>query len=106
MPTLSQWQAQVDHLLRSSPEGYWPAVWNVLRLVEEVGELAQAVGIQDGRRRLKEGERPASVSEEVGDILFVLLALANQWHLDLDATVEATVAKVAGRLSAGRQEPD
>ena len=90
--TLKQAQADVDAWISQWEEGYWPPLANLARLTEEVGELARAINVAEGPKPAKEGES-SSVSEEMGDVLFVLLALANQLDVDLQTVLETTLEK-------------
>jgi len=101
---LAAWQARVDDLVRRFPEGYWPELANLARLVEETGELARALNQAVGPKRLKAGESRAQIAAEMGDVLFTLAVLANQTGVDLDAALALTLDKYERRdlPSAGR----
>lgn len=100
--TLPQVQAEVDASIRELG-GYWPPLANLARLFEECGELARAVNQTHGAKLVKQGEAPADVHEELGDVLYVLLVLANSLDVDAAAALDTVLQKV--RLRAARSEP-
>ena len=102
--TLDDLQARVDAYIGQFKEGYFPPLENLARLTEEVGELAREVTHSYGTKRKKPSEGEGSISEEVGDIIFVVVCLANQLGISLEEAFEATLAKYRSR-DAGRWTP-
>ena len=96
MTTLRDRQADVDRWIQSHG-GYWDPFQNLARLSEEVGELARAVNQTRGPKVLKPGEKAGDPANELGDLLWVTLCLANQLGVDLEAAFERTLAKVGAR---------
>lgn len=94
-------QQVVDRWVGQFEEGYFPPLANVARLAEEVGELAREVNHQFGPKKKKPDEPAGSIAAELGDILFVVICLANSQQIDLDDVFRDTVAKVTAR-DAGR----
>lgn len=97
--TIEQAQQAVDRWIASTGVGYFHPVTNVAALAEEVGELAHAVLRTYGEQRPKPGD-PAgreAVAEELADVLWVTLALANQTGVDLTEALEAGMSKRARR---------
>ena len=94
--TLRRAQAEVDASIVALG-GYWPPLANLARLFEESGELARAINQAYGGKRVKPDEVPAAAVEELGDVLYVLLVLANSLHVDAAAALEAVLEKVRGR---------
>lgn len=76
---------------------YWPPLANLARLAEEAGEVARAVNQRYGPKRIKAGESPAELQGELGDLLFVLLCLANSTGVDLQAGFEDALEKYRTR---------
>lgn len=72
---------------------YWPPLANLARLTEEAGEIARAINLAYGPKRIKTDEAAAQLAEEMGDALFVLLCLANSTNVDLQTAFDATLAK-------------
>ncbi|MBT9260356.1 MAG: nucleotide pyrophosphohydrolase [Clostridiales bacterium] len=89
-------QEATDRYIREAG-GYWSEKENILRLVEEVGELSREVSHLLGPKRKKPEEKEGSPSEELGDILFVVAVLANQLGVDLEAAFAATLEKYRRR---------
>ena len=63
------------------------------RLTEEVGELAREVNHYYGEKQKKADETPKTVSEELGDVFFVLISMANSLEIDLTEVFEENMAK-------------
>ena len=82
--TLAEAQGAVDAWVGQFREGYWPPLSNLARLVEEVGELARELNHRYGHKPKKPEEPEQDLALEVADILFVLLALANEQKIDID----------------------
>jgi NTP pyrophosphatase (non-canonical NTP hydrolase) len=80
--------------------GYWPPLANLARLFEECGELARTVNQEHGAKRVKEGETRHDAAEELGDVIYTALVLANSLDVDAAAALEATLAKVRRRAEA------
>jgi NTP pyrophosphatase (non-canonical NTP hydrolase) len=93
---LSTTQAEVDQTIRDAG-GYWPPLANLARLLEECGELARAINQYHGPKERKANEAQVTVEEELGDVLYVLLVLANSLDVDAQAALDASVAKVRDR---------
>jgi NTP pyrophosphatase (non-canonical NTP hydrolase) len=91
--TLGEAQAAVDAWISGFEEGYWPPLANLARLVEEVGELARELNHRYGSKPKKPGEPEADLGLEMADILFVLIALANEQGIDLQSAFEETLRK-------------
>ncbi len=89
-------QAEVDASIQALG-GYWPPLANLARLFEECGELARAVNQAHGPKLVKPGEVRAAAQEELGDVLYVLLALANSLELDAESALATALAKVRAR---------
>jgi NTP pyrophosphatase (non-canonical NTP hydrolase) len=86
-------QRDVDAYISQFKEGYFPPLVNLARLTEEVGELARELNHRYGPKTKKAGEAEGDVALELADILFVLVVLANQMEIDLDAAVAKTMEK-------------
>jgi NTP pyrophosphatase (non-canonical NTP hydrolase) len=97
--TLRQAQAEVDATIHALG-GYWPPLANLARLFEECGELARAVNQTYGPKQRKPGEGEVAAREELGDALYVLLALANSLSIDVDDALTEALRKAQGRIQA------
>ncbi len=90
---LKEAQARVDAYVSQFEEGYWPPLSNLARLIEEVGELARLLNHRFGHKPKKPGEDHQDLGLELADILFVLLAMANEQKIDLSEALERTLEK-------------
>jgi len=90
---LREAQQQVDAYISQFKEGYFPPLVNLARLAEEVGELARELNHRFGPKTKKADEPEGDIALELGDILFVLVVLANQLDIDLQQAMERTLSK-------------
>src|SRR5262245_54048463 len=90
--TLREAQGAVDGTIRALG-GYWPPLANLARLFEECGELARVVNQTCGPKMLKSGEAQAATEEELGDVLYVLLVLANSLGVDAEQALAIVLTK-------------
>jgi NTP pyrophosphatase (non-canonical NTP hydrolase) len=91
--TLAEAQGAVDAWVGQFREGYWPPLSNLARLVEEVGELARELNHRYGHKPKKPDEPEQDLALELADILFVLLALANEQKIDMDDAFRRALEK-------------
>ncbi|MBS6459359.1 MAG: nucleotide pyrophosphohydrolase [Alistipes sp.] len=95
---LEELQRRVDAWIREYGVRYFGELTNMAILTEEVGELARVMARRYGDQSFKEGERD-NLADEMADVLWVLVCLANQTGVDLTAAVEANFAKKTRRDS-------
>lgn len=95
---LEELQRRVDAWIREYGVRYFGELTNMAILTEEVGELARVMARRYGDQSFKEGERD-NLADEMADVLWVLVCLANQTGVDLTAAVEANFAKKTHRDS-------
>ena len=86
-------QKQVDAYIGQFKEGYFPPLVNLARLTEEVGELAREINHAYGPKTKKADEPEGDIALELGDILFVVVVLANQLGIDLSDAAARTLSK-------------
>lgn len=103
-PTLRDLQARVDAWINQWDEGYFSPLSNLARLTEELGELARALNHLHGDKPPKPSEDKGDPAEELADMLFVMLALANSLDIDLDQALHQVFQKYNVR-DAGRFTP-
>ena len=94
--TLQAAQAAVDEWIRTYGVRYFSELTNMAVLTEEVGELARVMSRRYGDQSFKTGE-PQDPADEMADVLWVLLCLANQTGVDLTAALEANLRKKTAR---------
>ncbi len=95
--SLAEMQSAVHQWISQWEEGYFSPLSNLARLTEEVGELARVVNHHFGDKPPKRDEARGELADEMGDVLFVLIALANQTEVDLGEALEATLKKYGVR---------
>ncbi|MGQ4664353.1 nucleotide pyrophosphohydrolase [Metabacillus halosaccharovorans] len=77
-------QKEVDDYIGQFKEGYFSPLAMMARITEEVGELAREINHSYGEKPKKTSEEEKKIEEEIGDVLFVLICLANSLQIDLE----------------------
>ncbi|CAN5235503.1 nucleotide pyrophosphohydrolase [soil metagenome] len=90
---LREAQARIDAYISQFEEGYFPPLVNLARLAEEVGELARELNHRCGPKTRRKGDTGADLELELGDVLFVVMVLANQLGIELDDALQRTLQK-------------
>ena len=90
--TIQEAQQRVDEWIRQYGVRYFSELTNMACLTEEVGELARVMARTYGDQSFKAGEKP-NLGEEMADVLWVLICLANQTGIDLTAELEKSFEK-------------
>lgn len=90
--TIREAQDKVDQWIKTYGVRYFNELTNMAVLTEEVGELARIMARKYGEQSFKEGEKQ-DPSEEMADILWVLICLANQTGVDLTETLQKSFEK-------------
>lgn len=93
MMTIEEAQQTVDTWIRNTGKGYFSELTNMALLTEEVGELARLIARIYGEQVAKEGDLRKGVGEELADILWVVICLANQTGIDLTEALQASLRK-------------
>ncbi len=94
--TLAEAQEQVDAWISRFEEGYFPPLLMLARLSEEVGEVARVLAHAHGKKP-KPGEAAGELDEELGDLLFVLISMANSHGIDLEQAFLGVMQKYQER---------
>ena len=92
--TLQEFQGDVDEWIQTVGAGYWPPHANLARIAEEVGELARLINHEYGPKPKKASEEAQELGEELADILFAVICLANSKGIDLGESLERVLVKV------------
>ena len=95
--TLREAQNQVHRWIQTVGVRYFNELTNLAILTEEVGELARILARRYGEQSEKPSDACRDLGDEMADVLWVLLALANQTGVDLTSALEANVAKKTHR---------
>ena len=83
----------VDAYVSQFKEGYWPPLSNLARLIEEVGELARELNHRYGHKPKKADEPEQDLGIELADIMFVIIAIANEQKIDLEEAFQRVLEK-------------
>lgn len=94
--TIKEAQTAVDNWIKTYGVRYFSELTNMACLTEEVGELARVMARTYGDQSFKAGEKP-NLGEEMADVLWVLLCLANQTGVDLTAELQKSIEKKTKR---------
>ncbi len=97
--TLSQAQITVDAWINQYGVRYFSELTNMTLLTEEVGELARIIARKYGDQSFKDSEKEMDPADEMADILFVLICLANQTGVDLQEAFARNIEKKTSRDS-------
>jgi NTP pyrophosphatase (non-canonical NTP hydrolase) len=85
-------QAQVDHWIQNHGVRYFNELTNMAQLTEEVGEVARIIARRYGEQSEKEADKNKDLGEELSDVLFVVLCLANQTGVNLQSAFDKKMA--------------
>lgn len=98
--TIRQAQQQVDEWIRTYGVRYFGELTNMVLLTEEVGELARIVARTYGEQSFKESDKQKNLADEMADVLWVLICLANQTGVDLTEAFTKNIDKKTARDSS------
>lgn len=94
--TIKEAQEEVDHWIKQYGVRYFSELTNMAILTEEVGELARVIARKYGDQSFKNGEKE-NLGEEMADVLWVLICLANQTGVDLTEEFNKSIEKKTKR---------
>ena len=95
--TIQDAQERVDQWIKSVGVRYFSELTNLAQLVEEVGELSRIISRTYGDQSFKDSDRESSIEDELADVLFVLICLANQTGVDLTTALSKNLEKKTRR---------
>ncbi|MBK5195120.1 MAG: nucleotide pyrophosphohydrolase [Proteiniphilum sp.] len=95
--TLQEAQQQVDNWIQTYGVRYFSELTNMTILTEEVGELARIMARTYGDQSFKESDLSKNLADEMADVLWVLICLANQTGVDLEDALQKNIAKKTSR---------
>ena len=90
-------QAVVDEWIKDVGVRYFSELTNLAQLMEEVGELSRIMSRTYGEQSFKESDRESSLEDELADVLFVLICIANQTGVDLTTALSKNLEKKTSR---------
>ena len=95
--SLTKIQKEVDAWVSQYKIGYFKPLEIMVRLTEEVGELAREINHHYGPKRKKSSEKHKDIGDEIADIIFTLVCLSNSLEIDLDESFEKMMHKLNTR---------
>lgn len=87
----------IDQWIKQHGVRYFNELTNLAILTEEVGELARIIARKYGEQSEKESDKNSNLGDEMADVLWVLVCLANQTGINLDSAIKANFAKKTAR---------
>ena len=101
---LQEAQQLIDEWIRTHGVRYFSELTNMAILTEEVGEVARIIARTYGEQSFKESDRKAELADELADVLWVLLCLANQTGVDMEEALKRNIAKKSIRDATSHKE--
>lgn len=97
--TIKEAQKEIDAWIKSYGVRYFSELTNTAILMEEVGELARIMAREYGDQSYKKSDSKSELGDEIADVLFVLICLANQTGVDLSEALKKNISKKTNRDS-------
>lgn len=91
--TIAEAQETVDQWIKTTGIRYFNELTNTAILMEEVGEVARIMSRKYGEQSFKKSDEAVDLGDEMADVLFVLICLANQTGIDLTSAMEKNLKK-------------
>ncbi len=101
--TINQAQKIVDNWIKTTGVRYFNELTNTAILMEEVGEVARIMARKYGEQSFKKSDEDVNLADEMADVLFVLICLANQTGIDLTSALEKNLDKKSIRDATRHQ---
>jgi NTP pyrophosphatase (non-canonical NTP hydrolase) len=98
--TITEAQQQVDQWIKTHGVRYFNELTNMAMLTEEVGEVARIMARRYGEQSFKPTDKDKELGDELADVLFVLICIANQTGVDLNTALEKNLQKKTTRDSS------
>ncbi|UJW57719.1 nucleotide pyrophosphohydrolase [Salipaludibacillus agaradhaerens] len=95
--SIADMQQEVDAYISQFKEGYFSPLAMMARLTEEMGELAREINHFYGEKPKKHSEEEKSMEQEMGDVLFVMICMANSLDIDLEEAFRLVMSKFQKR---------
>ncbi len=95
--TIEEAQQIVDNWIKTNGVRYFNELTNMAMLTEEVGEVARIIARKYGEQSFKDSDKSTDLGDELADVLFVLICLANQTGVDLTAALQKNLEKKTSR---------
>ena len=95
--SLDEYQKQIDKILQAYEKPYWEPLSQLARLSEEVGEVARILNHRFGDKPMKPDETLEDIGDELADVIYTAIAIANNLGIGLDAPLLRSIAKLETR---------
>jgi len=95
--TIKQAQETVDRWIQTTGVRYFNELTNMAILTEEVGEVARIISRTYGEQSFKDSDKKKNLADELADVLFVVICLANQTGIDLTEAIQKNLKKKTER---------
>ena len=102
--TIEEAQKAVDQWINTTGVRYFNELTNMAMLTEEVGEVARIIAREYGEQSFKESDEGKQLSDELADVLFVVICLANQTGVDLTEALKKNLEKKTNRDATRHKE--
>ena len=97
--TLEEYQKQIDVMLQDYEKPYWAPLSQLARLCEEVGEVSRILNHLFGDKPKKLGEEHEELEDELADVMYTVICMANSQGIKLGGPLEKAIAKLETRDS-------
>jgi NTP pyrophosphatase (non-canonical NTP hydrolase) len=95
--TIEEAQIKIDQWIKTNGVRYFNELTNMAILTEEVGEVARIMSRRFGEQSFKESDQNKDLGDELADVLFVLICIANQTNIDLTTALHKNLEKKTRR---------
>lgn len=95
--SLKAYQKQIDDSVQKYEKPYWHPLSQLARIVEEVGEVSRILNHEFGDKPKKTGEVHDKLEDEIADVMYSLLCLANTFEITMDEPLQKAIAKLETR---------
>lgn len=95
--SLKSYQKQIDDMVQPLEKPYWSPLSILARMSEEVGEVARIINHKFGDKPKKPTEEHEDLADELADVMYTILCMANSQGIDLDPAMEKAIAKLNTR---------
>src|SRR6476620_9403115 len=102
--TIQEAQTTVDNWIKTTGVRYFSELTNMAMLTEEVGEVARLMSRLYGDQSFKESDKEKNLSDELADVLWVLICIANQTGIDLTQALRKNFEKKTNRDATRHQQ--
>lgn len=104
--TIQEAQDTIDRWINTTGVRYFNELTNMAMLTEEVGEVARIIARKYGEQSFKESDKDKQLSDELADVLFVLICIANQTGINLTEALQKNLDKKNNRDATRHQDND